>query len=559
MIRSLGLSNDEGAVLAGIASKLHVDYQVLDSAALKRLPTQSGNGEGGLLVVNQFGLTRIEENSLARLSERANWRIVGTTDPYVGGLVFAGSSRVHFSEILQRPFAEAEVAQRLHWQLEQLRIQRQLESSEKRWQRLLAAQLADNQLARELIADWMPPRTGAFSDVRYASFYRPAAIVGGDFYGLYPLGDRHLGILMVDVAGHGFASTLSGLAVMRWFSEFGHQHLLDDLERPKPVDEVVLDLQDNLIGLGAREARYLTLVYATLSLETGVLTYVRAGHTPLLILSEDRIEVLEAGDPPVGLWRVDRFHAQSYALSPGDRLFLYTDGLTDQLNPAAQPFGEQRVTAALKANSGAPVEPAMGALIDDFSAWSDDDASHDDDVCALLLHWQPEGVSGCPRSNRILLLDAWPPSQLEAASSLAVFIADLLLSHVTSAQAEAARLVVMEWLVNVVRHGAGSPHGSANRMLRVRISLLAAMRVELIFNDNGIAFDPIDYLARVPKRSPDQVMADYLGGRTTLGLGLPVIDLLVESMEYRRLGDENQSVCVISPASAESELRMRNP
>jgi serine phosphatase RsbU (regulator of sigma subunit) len=82
---------------------------------------------------------------------------------------------------------------------------------------------------------------------------------------------------------------------------------------------------------------------AYIYIDTGMVTYASAGHPPLLVWHEGRVEELRQESLPLGRFRQAEYRNEELRLSPGDRLLLYTDGVTEALSPAGEPFGDERL------------------------------------------------------------------------------------------------------------------------------------------------------------------------------------------------------------------------
>jgi sigma-B regulation protein RsbU (phosphoserine phosphatase) len=114
------------------------------------------------------------------------------------------------------------------------------------------------------------------------------------------------------------------------------------LDRAPPADFVKL-LNKQLAGRFG-DNRYTTLFWGEYNTHTAVLTYVNAGHpAPILIHSGGEIERLDAVDFPVGMFAASEYSAKTANLLPGSRLVIFTDGVTDAQNAAAEEFGEDRL------------------------------------------------------------------------------------------------------------------------------------------------------------------------------------------------------------------------
>jgi serine phosphatase RsbU (regulator of sigma subunit) len=138
---------------------------------------------------------------------------------------------------------------------------------------------------------------------------------------------------------------------------------------------------------------FVTLFCGVIDLDTGLLTYCNCGHTDCMILRADGgLERPAATGPALAMMEGARTRAATVSLAPGDRLFLFSDGLTDAFNPAEEAFGEARLEAAAQAAlAAAPDLPAatfITGLLDTATRWADT-APQFDDMTALAVTLGP--------------------------------------------------------------------------------------------------------------------------------------------------------------------------
>lgn len=204
----------------------------------------------------------------------------------------------------------------------------------------------------------------------------PAHAVGGDFYDYFRLEGNRLGVVIGDVSGKGVPAALL-MAVTR--------SLLRACalrgEEPGPCLEEV----NRLLVRDTFAERFVTLFYAVLHAERREITYANAGHNlPFLLRTAGAIEHLDGRGLVAGVLAQTRYPTHSAPFQPGDRLFLYTDGITEALNPQREQFSEQRLQQVLReAHSDSPAEliDRVVQAVRRFSAG----APQSDDITALAV------------------------------------------------------------------------------------------------------------------------------------------------------------------------------
>lgn len=208
--------------------------------------------------------------------------------------------------------------------------------------RELAEDLA---LARVIQRQLLPAAPPRFPGLELATHYEPSGSVGGDFYDFiaYPDGNE-LGILVGDVSGHGVAGAL----LMALF----HSALLRHLAVAGDLHQQFSGLNRELAGI-LPDGRYASTFFMRYDRRDRSLTYLKAAQEAGYWLRADgSVTVLDAGGPLLGAIDPELFGPPAYAvgrieLRPGDRLLCATDGLVEAAGADGEPFGQERLTAAL--------------------------------------------------------------------------------------------------------------------------------------------------------------------------------------------------------------------
>ena len=124
--------------------------------------------------------------------------------------------------------------------------------------------------------------------------------------------------------------------------------------------------------------QFFTLVYGVLDTESGEFRYVCAGHPPPICLHADgRVTVRQSQDPPVGVSGI-RFEEHVLQLCPGDRVFLYSDGVTETRGPNGVYFGRQRFVDALRENRGRPLHESIDTVMEGLKRFRSGGPPQDD-------------------------------------------------------------------------------------------------------------------------------------------------------------------------------------
>ena len=243
-----------------------------------------------------------------------------------------------------KPFNPGEVLARVKTQL---RLREMAESLRKMnrdlldWQARLREDLrAAGEVQRMLLPAASPREIGATA----AWLFEPSVDVGGDILNIFPIGTSHVGLYVLDVSGHGVSAALVSASVAQaltpQFDIVAH-HGPSGLEAVAP--SLVMDELEKRYPLELFD-KYFTLAYLLLDRATGELRYSFAGHPPgILLRSSGVAEMLHEGGGFVGLGLGIPFEEGRTLLLPEDRLFLYSDGVTEHEDGARGLFGLERL------------------------------------------------------------------------------------------------------------------------------------------------------------------------------------------------------------------------
>jgi sigma-B regulation protein RsbU (phosphoserine phosphatase) len=239
------------------------------------------------------------------------------------------------------------------------------------WDRELANAHAVQQ---RLLPRDLPPLNG----LDFSAVCRQAHAVGGDFYDLFPLPGGELGIAIGDVCGKGLGAALM-MAHLK-------ATLRVEASHNPACPASVIDSVNRMFHEASAADLYATLFYATYDPSTRLLKYVNAGHNAPLLLRRDHHEPasLQMGGPPVGMF-LDCAYEQGWtALSPGDVLVAYTDGVTESRNFCGEEWGTDSILEIVRAGHGTTAAALCARIahaVDRFSFGAD----QADDMTWLVL------------------------------------------------------------------------------------------------------------------------------------------------------------------------------
>ena len=192
----------------------------------------------------------------------------------------------------------------------------------------------------------IPNRQPGYDNLHYSWKYMPCKQVGGDLFNIVQLDEQTVMTYLIDVSGHGISSAMVTVSVHQSLSRHTGQLVKRPTERP-PFYEItsprrVLQELETEYPF-ERFEEFFTISYLLINPHTGHLRYSNAGHLPPLLLRRDgRVERLNAGGTVIGVGNLVDFEEGETRLNPGDRLFMYTDGITEHFDETGEAYGEER-------------------------------------------------------------------------------------------------------------------------------------------------------------------------------------------------------------------------
>jgi sigma-B regulation protein RsbU (phosphoserine phosphatase) len=220
----------------------------------------------------------------------------------------------------------------------------------------------------------------------------PAREVGGDYYDFFPLGASRLGVLIADVAGKGTSAAL-------YMAEL--KGLVLSLSQIYQSPRQLLIEANRILSATLDSRSFITMTYAVIDVANGVMTYARAGHTPLIFLpaSGTGAQVLVPNGMVLGL-RIEGAEARfgelleekQVRLGVGDVIVFYTDGITEAMNPASDLFGESRLSRIVEEHGHLQSGELRERILREIEAFVGSADQHDDMTMILIKVTEAEAA-----------------------------------------------------------------------------------------------------------------------------------------------------------------------
>jgi len=373
-------------------------------------------------------------------------------------------------------------------------------------------------IGREIQMSMLPAVFPPFPDHDEFSIYaqlEPAREVSGDFYDFYFIDDQRLCICVGDVSGKGVPSALF-MAVTKTLIK---SRTTDDFSTASIVTHVNTELSSN-----NESCMFVTIFLGILNIRTGLLTYTNAGHNPSYLKSKDgslqRLDAIHG--PVVGAVSGMVYDEGLTIMNPEDLLFMYTDGVTEEMNADSQLFSEKRMVDVLKSNATNSAESAVRDMVSAVKSFKGE-TEQSDDITVLALEFLANPA-----------VDSTAVFQMSAKNDLSE------IANVNAAFGEFAKefnlpikirrrmgLAFDDLLNNVISYAF---RDEDEHEIDIRVEL-ARNRLTVTISDDGIPFNPLGI------KAPDTSLS--LEDREVGGLGIHLVRNMVDDISYQRRIDKN--------------------
>ena len=242
-------------------------------------------------------------------------------------------------------------------------------------------------IARSIQMSLLPQGQLLMPGLALTAHCEPAREVGGDYYDFLPLDADRLGILIADVSGKGTSAAL-------YMAEL--KGLMLSLSERHTSPRTLLIEANRIISQHLDSRSFITMTYAVVDLQARTLTYARAGHCPLIYLPAPNgagprpVQILAPDGLVLGL-KIDNgemferlLQEDTVALAPGDLFVLFTDGMSEAMNPADECFGETRLGELVRDHGHLPSEELRERILREIRAFVGTASQHDDMTMLLL-------------------------------------------------------------------------------------------------------------------------------------------------------------------------------
>ena len=241
--------------------------------------------------------------------------------------------------------------------------------------------------AREIQQSLMPKEIPQVPGFEIAGAWEPARVVGGDYFDVIRLSDKKLGICIADVVGKGVSAALLMANVQATVRAFAHESTT-----PSALCSRMNSVLNASIGIG----KFVTFFYAVLDSHTRTVGYTNAGHLlPILLRADGTNSELQNGGAVLGVFPDWKYEDSFVQFEPGDRLVLFTDGISEA-GIGNEEFGEERIVAYARECIGKSAGEIKSRILADVKQFCDEQLRDDATLIVIAALPHEEDVTKAP-------------------------------------------------------------------------------------------------------------------------------------------------------------------
>ena len=302
-------------------------------------------------------------------------------------------------DFIAKPFDKDELLARLKVGLRITDLERDLAQRNQELEKINNRMLHDLQAAAKIQQSLLPIKLPTCEKANFAWKYIPCDELAGDTLNLFHLDEDHIGLYLLDVSGHGVPAALLSVNLSRILNPNPEQSgLLKEqntgatgynLVRP----ENVANRLNQRFPLDSSTGQYFTIQYGQLNIKTKSLTFVSAGHPPMIHIKADgSSQAIRVRSMPIGfkvdVWKV--YKEQNLKLNDGDRLYFYSDGIIEAMDSEREQFGVERLLKKLNNSRTLSLNDSLDQLTEEIDHWTSGRGCGDDiSLLALEISLNP--------------------------------------------------------------------------------------------------------------------------------------------------------------------------
>lgn len=243
---------------------------------------------------------------------------------------------------------------------------------------------AELRSASEFVQSLLPRPGEVISGVRLKWVFLPSSHLGGDLFQVAKWGDDHIGMMVLDMSGHGIGAALRAVSLAMFFKG---EHIQKAFPTYDPGEMTTLL---NYKYPMTEEGDYFTIWVGVYQCSTHLLRYASAGHPGSILVRSNAASLVLGGQSwPIGFSKEQVYPTETIHIQPGNRLYLFSDGIYEVMNPQGEIWGRQRLQHAIEDVANQQMMWGLTSIIEQSRGWNHHQ-EFEDDVALLGLEFQGE-------------------------------------------------------------------------------------------------------------------------------------------------------------------------
>ncbi len=282
-------------------------------------------------------------------------------------------------DFIAKPFDKDELLARLKVGLRITDLERNLAQRNQELEKINERMRRDLQAAAKIQQSLLPTQLPECEKANFAWKYVPCDELAGDTLNLFHLDEDNIGLYLLDVSGHGVPAALLSVNLSRTINPNPEQSDLLKEQIPGTPDyhlvspEEVADRLNQRFPLESSTEQYFTIQYGQLNVKSCSLTFISAGHPPMIHVKADgSSQAIQVRSMPigfmVGVGKV--YKEQTLDLKEGERLYLYSDGIIEAMDPEREQYGVERLTEKLNNSRSLSLDESLDLISDEIDRWT---------------------------------------------------------------------------------------------------------------------------------------------------------------------------------------------
>lgn len=241
-------------------------------------------------------------------------------------------------------------------------------------------------------ANLLPKNVNIAEELQVAARFIPSQYVSGDTYNIFRLDEDHVGVYQIDISGHGVAAALFSVSLTQMLSPNNFNNFIKTPINIHPfyrINSPIHVLKSlNEEKFVERYDIYFTMVYIIINIKTGAYKYCRAGHNPpVIVKTNGKIIRSNEGGFPIG-WEFERNDPiVEGKLEPGDRIYLYSDGIVEARDKKDNTYGDKNLFNLLISNVNRSIEETLINVIRKLSQYTGK-IKFEDDISIIGIEYK---------------------------------------------------------------------------------------------------------------------------------------------------------------------------